>query len=221
MELDFMPAPGPAPVEIAVNGTRCLQVGGTVVRNRYWLPPELLLSTGRNTLTCTRAQGYMPGAADLRALAVQLFGVRVVGPGVAWAGRLASEADRSRVLVRATGMLGPEVFPSGPGAWTNPQARLWFPAGPGTLTLTVWAPRPTPLVELVARGTRLLGPLEVGRVPVTLQVRLGAAHLTQDGLELELRATPFCPAKEGVSSDSRELGVVIAHASFTPASPTS
>jgi hypothetical protein len=216
MELDFMPASGPAPLELSANGAPGLSFKGTATRNRYWLPAELLRSTGQNTLTFTRAQGYVPNPADPRALAVQLFGVRVVGPGVAWAGRLASEADRNRVLVRATGILGPEAFPSGPGAWTSPQARLWLPAGPGTLTLTVWAPRPTPLVELWARGTRLQTPVEVGPEPVALQVRLEAAQLSQGGLDLELRATPFCPARQGASSDTRELGIVISHVSFTP-----
>jgi hypothetical protein len=221
MELDFMPAKGPAPLEVAVNGKRVLQIDGAAIRKRYWLPEDLLVAAGKNTLSFTRAQGYVPSAADPRALGVQFFGVRVVGPGVAWAGRLASEEDRKRVWVRASGILGPEVFPSGHGAWTNPQARLWFPIGPGTLTLTVWAPRPKPpLVELVARDKRLLGPVEVGGDPATLQVQVGAAHVAKGGLDLELRATPFCPAKEGVSSDSRELGVVIAHARFIPAAAT-
>jgi hypothetical protein len=221
MELDFMPAPGPAPLELSVNGAPGLSFTGTAVRNRYWLPAELLTSKGRNTLTFSRAQGYVPNAADPRALAVQFFGVRVVGPGVEWAGRLASDADRNRVQVRATGLLGPEDFPGGPGVWTNPQARLWFPAGPGTLTLTIWAPRPAPLVELLTRGARLLGPVEVGAEPVALQVRILAGQLAQGGLDLELRATPFCPAKDGASGDTRELGVVIGHASFTPASHSS
>ena len=50
-------------------------------------------------------------------------------------------------------------------------------------------------------------------------VHLSASDTAGGGVELELRSRPYCPAKEGGGDDTRELGVVLLSAEFTPAAP--
>lgn len=217
LELDLQPAQGAAPLEIVLNDTLVKEVEGMSGRQRFWLPEEALAAEGKNQLLFKRAQGYVPSNADLRPLAVQLFGVRTVGPGALWAGGIATEDERARSFVKASGLMDPEEFPEGPGVWTKPEAQLWLPVGPGSLTLTVWAPRPkAPVLELSARGKSLMTPMEIGPDPMSIELPISPAHIAKGGLDLDLRATPFCPAREGAGDDQRELGVVITHARFTP-----
>ena len=217
LELDLMPHRGQAPLEIVLNGKKVRQIEGTAPRGRYWVGEELVGADADNRLTFVRAQGYVPSDRDSRRLSVQLFGVRAVGGGVEWAGGLASEEERQRVLVKATGVLDPEEFPEGRGAWTKPEARVVVPAGPGRLTLTLWAPRPKPpLLEILVRGKAVVEPFEVGHEPIQVDIAVDAAMVVEGGVELELKATPFCAAREGLSGDARELGVVLSHVRFTP-----
>ena len=218
LELDFMPHRGQAPLDVVCNGKKAVQVEGNAPRKRYWVSEELAAADGKGRLQFVRSQGYVPSDRDLRPLAVQLFGVRAIGQGVRWAGCLASEEERQRSLVKATGVLDAEVFPEGRGVWTKPQAKLFLPAGVGTLALTLWAPRPKPpVLEVTALGKALSPPIEVGHDPIVVEVAITAATVAKGGVELELKATPFCPAKEGGSSDTRELGVVLSQVRFTPA----
>jgi hypothetical protein len=213
-----MPHRGQAPLEIVINGKKVRQIEGNTSRQRYWVSEEAVAADAKNRLVFARVQGYVPSDRDLRPLAVQLFGVRAVGQGVTWAGVLAAEEERQRSLVKATGVLDPEEFPEGRGVWTKPEARLTLPAGPGRLTLTLWAPRPKPpVLELSVRGTKVAGPIEVGHDPVQVEIPVTAALVAKGSVELDLKATPFCPAKEGISSDARELGVVLSHVRFVPA----
>jgi len=217
LELDVMPHRGQAPLEIVLNGKKVSQIEGNTPRKRYWVAEESVAADAKNTLVFSRAQGYVPSDRDLRPLAVQLFGVRSIGQGVAWAGALAAEEDRQRTMIKATGLLDPEKFPEGRGVWTKPNAKLFVPAGPGMLAVTLWAPRPKPpVLELFALGKSVAGPLEVGHDPVQVDVTVTPAMIAKGGVEIDLKATPFCPAKEGISADARELGVVLAHVRFTP-----
>ncbi len=217
LELDLMPHRGQAPLDIVLNGKKVRQLEGNTPRQRYWVGEEAVAADGRNRLVFARVQGYVPSDRDLRPLAVQLFGVRAVGQGVTWAGLVAAEEERARSLVKATGVLDPEEFPEGRGVWTKPEARLSLPAGPGKLTITMWAPRPKPpVLEVSVRGAKVAGPLEVGNDPIQVEIPVTATQVAKGGVELDLKATPFCPAKEGISSDARELGVVLAHVRFVP-----
>lgn len=220
LELDLMPHRGQAPLDIVLNGKKVRQLEGNTPRQRYWVSEEAIAADGKNRLVFSRVQGYVPSDRDLRPLAVQLFGVRAVGQGVTWAGVVAAEEERARSLVKATGVLDPEEFPEGRGVWTKPEAKLVVPAGPGKLTITMWAPRPKPpVLEIAVRGARVAGPLEVGHDPIQVDIPVTAAAVAKGAGELDLKATPFCPAKEGISSDARELGVVLAHVRFVPAKP--
>jgi hypothetical protein len=217
VELDVMPHRGPAPIGIVVNGKKVRQLDGDASRQCYWVNEEAFAANVRNRVAFVRAQGYVPSSRDPRLLSVQLFGVRAVGQGSMWAGVIAAQEERARSLVTATGVLDPEQFPEGRGAWTKPEAKLFVPAGPGKLTITLWAPRPKPpAIEISVRGAKLAGPIEVGHDPMKVDISLTAEHVAKGGVELDLKATPFCPAKEGVSSDRRELGVVLAHVQFVP-----
>jgi hypothetical protein len=217
LEIDAAPYPGPAPVELLANGKRVRKLDGDAGRERVWVAEDFLRSEGANVVTLTRSEGYIPGPRDPRKLAVQLFGVRVVGPKVPWAGWLASEEDRKRLWVRATGLLLPEEFTFGRGVWSQPEAQLWFPAGAGVLHLKLCAPRPSaPVLELLARGKALVAPAEVGPEPVVVDIPIGSEHVARGGLDLTMRATAFCPAREGLGNDTRELGVVLTHARFEP-----
>ena len=218
LELDLMPHRGQAPLDIVLNGKKARQLEGNAPRQRYWLPEDAVAHDGKNRLAFARVQGYVPSDRDLRPLSVQLFGVRAVGQGVTWAGVVAAEEERARSLVKATGVLDPEEFPEGRGVWTKPVAKLAVPAGPGKLTITLWAPRPKPpVLEISVRGERVAGPLEVGHDPILVDIPVAAALVAKGGVELDLKATPFCPAKEGISSDARELGIVLSHVRFVPA----
>lgn len=217
LELDVMPHRGPAPIEIVLNGKKVRQLDGNAPRQCYWVSEEAVAANARNRLAFVRIQGYVPSNRDLRLLSVQLFGVRAIGQGSTWAGVIAAKEERARSLVTATGVLDPEEFPEGRGVWTKPEAKLFVPAGPGKLTITLWAPRPKPpVIEISVRGAKLAGPIEVGHDPMQVDIPLTAEHVAKGGVELDLKATPFCPAKEGISSDTRELGVVLAHVHFVP-----
>ena len=217
LEIDVMPHRGQAPLEVLLNGKKASQVDGNTPRKRYWVAEELVASEARGRLQFARSQGYVPSDRDLRPLAVQLFGVRSIGQAVRWAGGLASEEERQRTLIKATGVLDAEAFPEGRGVWTKPQAKVFLPAGPGVLTILLWAPRPTPAMrEISALGKVGAGPGEIGHDPTEIEVPVTAAMIAKGGVELDFKATPFCPAKEGGSSDTRELGVVLSLVRFTP-----
>ena len=219
LELDVMPHRGQAPLDVILNGKKVAQIDGNASRKRYWAGEELAAAEAKGRLQFARVQGYVPSDRDLRPLAVQLFGVRAVGQGAKWAGALASEEDRQRTLIKATGLLDAEVFPEGRGVWTKPQAKVFVPAGVGTLTILLWAPRPKPpLLEISVLGKAVTGPTEIGHDPMEIEVVVSAAMVAKGGVELDLKATPFCPAKEGGTSDTRELGVVLSHIRFSPKS---
>lgn len=217
LEIDLAPRRGDSFLDVTLNGTGVARVEGHAPRRRYWTE-EVRGETGKESrLAFLRPQGYPDPGRDSRALSVQLFGVRAVGPSVGWAAMLASEEDRHRALITATGLFGPEVFPEGRGVWTQPTAKMFLPAGAGTLTVTLWAPRPSPpLVEFDLGGKTVAGPTPVGHEPSQIEIAIAPSSAASGGIELGLKATPFCPAQEGDSTDTRQLGVVLGRVRFIP-----
>jgi hypothetical protein len=222
--LEIRPAPGPTPLKISVNGSPAAEAaeGG---QRAVWLPPRVLSTRVANRIVFDRAQAYVPGDGDERALAVQLFLVKAVGPRVSWSGALDSESARAALGARAEGVFGPERFATGSstenGCWTQPSAALWLPAGEGRLRLVLLAARPTPPgTEVFVAGRRVAGPVRF--LPSgfgSALVHLSASDTAAGGVKLELRSRPYCPAKEGGGDDTRELGVVLVSAAFTSAEP--
>jgi hypothetical protein len=73
---------------------------------------------------------------------------------------------------------------------------------------------------VVLGGRRVAGPVRF--LPSgfgSAVVHLSASDTAGGGVELELRSRSYCPAKEGGGDDTRELGVVLLSAEFTPAAP--
>lgn len=211
-------ARGDAPLPIAVNGKVVRELDGRAPRTAVRID-QALLSTTRGTLvTFPRAAAYTP-PKETRQLVVQLFGWEApAGPALPLSVSLADP----RALAAAGGRLGdawsPESFGGVPGIWTRPSSRLWLPVGRGTLRLLVSSPRPTPPELKITVGNELLlGPANPGPEPNWLEVALPGHDPRTGGLELELRAVPYSPARAGRGSDARELGVVLHTAEYRPA----
>ncbi len=219
LRLDLLPARGPAPLEVLVDGRVVSVLDGMGGRKQVWVPPRALGQPGPPRVEFRRDAVYPPLHGDHRPLAVRLDGVGVVGPRVPWAGPVARPADRERLRVVLEGGWSPERFPGlGWGVWVRPRAVLVLPAGEGTLHLTLLAPRPgSPRTVIRCAGRVLAGPLDVPNRPVRVDVSIPGWAVRGDGVVLEIGSEPFVPALEGAGSDSRELGVVISAVSFEPA----
>lgn len=217
IELDLCPADGPTPVIVSLNGREVLTIPGRRQRQRVWLPPEALSVGQANDLRLSRTEGYNE-RGDPRPLAVRLFGIRAVGSRLPWEVSLADEAARERFRIRADGLFPPEDLPDGRGVWTTGSATLWLPAEGGSISLTAWAPRPSPpVIEVLAGGTLVFGPEKVWKRPIDLQITVPPEACAGHGIELELRVSPPTnPAREGRGTDRRELGVVLGTARFSP-----
>jgi hypothetical protein len=218
IELDLRPIPGPAPLQLTVNGKADTELAGDAGRRRIWIEPDRLAPAQAVRLGFKRDQVYPPGKADTRPLAVQLFSVRIVGPATPWQGPLASPQDRQRLRVSIDGAYPPEQLGAhGRSCWLRPHARLAVPAGMGTLSLTIWAPRPVP-AETVIRisGRQVLGPLSLPNRPTEVAVPIRDQDLTGHQVLIELESVAYSPAAAGRGRDSRELGVVLQSARFQP-----
>jgi len=218
--VDLAPASGPSPLGLLVNGRAAAVVPG-LGRRIVWLASGALSSHEPNRVVFARAQAYVAGGDDSRALAAQLFGVRAVGPAVPWAGSVCDEPPGNAVRARVAGVWPPEHLDGERGCWTGPVARVWLPAGEGRLRLALLAARPTPPdTEVFIRGRHVAGPLRFAPgASGAAVVDLAAGDIADGGVELELRSRPFCPAKAGTGADARELGVVLVSASYTPRVP--
>ena len=141
------------------------------------------------------------------------------GAHPAWRGRIEDTGRRGfRGVVRGT--YDAESFDGTRAAWTRPQVTVRLPGGPGTVELTVFAPRPTPpRLEVWAGGRLLAGPVDPPPTPVTLAFTVPADLPLANGLELELRSVPFVPAHTG-GRDTRSLGIVLSRVAFVPAAAT-
>lgn len=217
--LDLRPAPGASPVEVTVNGAGAATVAGESGRAWWWVDPALLRADRSNRVRLERAQAFVPGGGDLRSLAAQLHGVRVVGPGLPWGGPVASAAERAALDLEGVGLWGAEDFGSyGRACWLEPRAWLVARAGVGTLTLELWAPRPTsPETVIRVAGRVVAGPLALAPSPVEVVVALGADDVEGGRVVVALDSVPYLPAAAGVGADPRELGVVLSRVRFEPA----
>jgi hypothetical protein len=76
LSVDLMPFPGPAPLELLVDGRQALTVAGNAPRAWYMLDARLFQPGRTSRLVFRRPEGYLPGNGDTRRLSVQLWGVR-------------------------------------------------------------------------------------------------------------------------------------------------
>ena len=217
--VELRPAHGPAPLDVELNGTPATKLPGDAPRTTLWLGPEGVRSDGVNRIVFRRTEAYPPGDGDQRPLSVKLLGVRIAGPAFPWTGRTATAAARRRLGVELEGAWKPERFGRlGSGCWLHPTATLLVPAGSGTLRLHLAAPRPKPAEVTVRIGKRLAaGPVTIPPHGTWLPVPVLPGDGRGGTVEVELRATPFNPAREGRGTDRRDLGVVLLEISFDPA----
>lgn len=225
LALDLLPARGDAPLAVRLNDADVAVIPGDAPRLSLPLNQAMFSASAANRLVVQRERGYPPGGGDSRPLAVRLFGLTPLGDDAFVAAR-----DRMTALLAAadpahhpnfptTGFYRPESFPRGRGAWTQPLATLDLPLASGVLTLTLWAPRPGP-VDLHVRidGEPVAGPLTIGRDPQDVSLVLTNTSERDGPFRVALHSRAYRPA--GASSgDTRELGVVVASAQFTPAHP--
>ncbi|HVN32038.1 MAG TPA: hypothetical protein VMT45_08620, partial [Thermoanaerobaculaceae bacterium] len=80
LALDFVPYPGPVPLEVMVSGAVVLTVPGSAPRAVHVFAAPSLSSSHTNRVTFRRAEGYVPGNGDTRKLSVQLWGIRFARP---------------------------------------------------------------------------------------------------------------------------------------------
>ena len=216
--LDLRPASGREPLVVRVDGAVAAEVDGRARRGILWLSPDRLSAGRTATVAFDRDAVYPPGGGDTRSLALQLFGVRTVGPRVPWGGPVASDRDRARLRIEIEGAYGPERLAGiGRGCWLRPGSRLRLPAGEGTVTLLLSAPRATP-PEAVVRvgGTVLASRLELISRPRAVAVDVRPAPGVRN-TDLVIDAVPFVPAREGAGGDTRELGVFLLEVHYEPA----
>jgi hypothetical protein len=218
IELDLRPAFGPAPLQLSVNGAAHTELGGEAGRSRVWIEPDQLALAQPVDLGFERSDVYPPGDADTRPLAVQLFSVRVIGPGLPWQGALASPRDRERLRATIDGVYPPEQLGAhGLACWLHPHARLTVPAGSGELTLTMWSPRPVPADTVIRiSGRQVLGPLSLKNRPTEVEVPIFDEDVANHLVRIEIESMPYNPAAAGRGSDTRNLGVVLQAARFQP-----
>jgi hypothetical protein len=222
--LDLLPARGPAPLTVRVNGADVGLVPGNAPRTDLGVQGEILHANSRNEIIFLRREGYPPGRRDTRSLSVRLFPPRLLRSGAGAFGDLVSAAVRDGDLRRAalpplsaTGFYRPERFGSGQAAWAGPRASVRFPAVPGVVRLTLWAPRATPpSLRISVNGAARGGPLAVGQHPQPLSLVLTPADLRDGTVELTLESEPFVPASTGKSADRRTLGVVVSRIALEP-----
>jgi hypothetical protein len=217
-ELDLQPARG-EPLALRLNGALVDRLDAGV-RRRWWLPTTAMLRADRpNVVRFERRRPFRPGSGDFRELAVQLFGVRQVGPHCAWGGPLATPAQRRALAVDVTGCYRPEQFAGGyAGVWLEPSARVRLPAGAGELLVRLAAPRPVPPATVVRVGDRqVAGPLDLDGTLSEVRLRLRAEDVHDGMVVVRLDSVPYVPARHGASGDHRELGVVVSSAHFRPA----
>ena len=211
------PAPGPAPVVITIDGLEVAEIDGEGGEQRLWLGVPTAAADRVAELRFIRAAAFPPGGDDQRPLAVQLYELRAMSPGGAWAGPVAYTWQREAIRVGLEGAYEGESFADhGDGAWLGPRAILRAPAVEGRLRLRLWAPRPTPThTMLFVTGRRVAGPLDVGPQPGFFDLEVLNSDVEGGRVEVEIVSDPYSPVSDG-GADSRTLGVVLSEVAFVP-----
>jgi len=209
------PAPGPEPLIVAFDSENVATIDGRSDEQRIWLrlPPA---ATGRvSDLVFRRRQGYSPGGADTRPLALQLFESRALNRVSSWASAISHPWQREVMRIEVEGAYDAEHFPgAGEGVWLRPRALLRLPATAGRLHFRMWAPRPTSaLTEIRVAGRHVARPFEIGPLPADYVLDVLPGDSVDGRLEIEIRSDTYRPADAG-ADDSRELGVVISDIAF-------
>ena len=223
--LAWAPRPTPAQLELWLDGA--LLAGPLVLPTSPW---RLQVFLGRDTArprmelelrSAPFTPAAQPGQAQRAPLGIVIADLELDtlpgSPAPEWRGRI--EETRGTWAFRSVtrGLWDSERFESTLAAWSKPQVTMRLPGGPGTLDLTVLAPRLTrPRFEVWASGRRLAGPVDPPPTPITIAVAIPADLSLANGLELELRSIPFVPASAG-GRDNRTLGVVLSRLAFVPA----
>jgi hypothetical protein len=78
--VDVVPYPGPAPLELLVDGAPALTLAGNAPRAPHALDARLFLPGRTNRLVFRRAEAYSAGGTDTRKLSVQLWGMKFQRP---------------------------------------------------------------------------------------------------------------------------------------------
>ena len=156
--------------------------------------------------------------ADDRELSARLYGAWCEGaafpvPANAWSpGKRLHAAAHGVVL---SGVYNPEIFGRGerPGAWTNGRVRAEFPAGPGTLAITLANPSPRdPKVTLRTDAEERV--VDVTSKMSTHEIAVGGAN---GHAFLEITGDTRVPTEvDPAKTDKRTLGQVLIEVRFTP-----
>ncbi len=155
---------------------------------------------------------------DARELSARLYGAWCEGedfpvPAHAWSpGKRLHAAAHGVVL---EGAYNPEIFGKGerPGAWTNGKLRAEFPAGPGTLAITLANPSPRE-PKVVLRTDAEERAVEVTSKMSTHEIAVTGAN---GRAFLEIEGDTRVPAEvDPAKSDERVLGQVLIEVRFTP-----
>ncbi|MFV2071931.1 MAG: hypothetical protein ACC742_04670 [Thermoanaerobaculales bacterium] len=215
--IGLRPAPGPEPLIVELDGREVARLDGEGGEERLWIEVEPAWAEVVSTLRFSRSASYAPGNGDARPLAVQLFEVRALHPKRRWEGAVVHPWQRSALRVGLEGAYGAEDFAeAGEGMWLGPSARLTVPAGPGTLRLRLWAPRPTPpRTQILLAGRPATGAVDVGPRPEEVEVVVAPGDAENGMVKLELVSLPYVPSGDG-GDDHRELGVVLSGVRFEP-----
>lgn len=155
-----------------------------------------------------------PTAAHL--LAAWCEGERLVPP--AFSASPGQPVQARRLGIYLEGFFSPERFgPAGlPGAWTQEQARVVLPAGPGLLHMRLLAPSPIPR-QVSLRWEGQQRSLVVGTEPVVVSLPVVGRPGATDVAIVSSTAVPA--ESDPPSGDRRRLGVVLLDLTFTPSQP--
>jgi hypothetical protein len=221
--LELRPAPGGHPLVVTVDhGGGGVEIAGDAGATRWWTRTTDT-ADGPVIVRFDRADAYPPGESDERPLSAQLLDLVVRPPGARWRGPAATPAERASLRLELAGCYGPEIFPEhGRGVWLEPDATLRLEIDePGVVDLRLAAPRPVPAdPRAVVDGELVAGPLELGAGPAMLTIPVDDRAAAAGVVEITVISEPYRPAAAGNGTDSRELGVVLLGAGFTPAEPS-
>lgn len=209
------------PAELAPQTVKVEVAGAPVMTTELAAGMQVLrVPTGCATLCPVRLDfgRAVTSTADRRELTARLHGAWCEGPDFpvpahAWSPGLPREAAARGVAL--TGFYGAERFVRGtrPGAWTGGQARAEFPAGPGTLTVTLANPPPR-RSQVTLRTDAETRVVEVDGKPSTHTIAVAGAG---GRAWLEIEGDVNVPAAADPSRrDRRALGQTVLEVAYAP-----